>query len=141
MRGILALTQIETRAVVAPDFTHHRNTRVEDQSMKMISIAAALCLAASASVAYSAEQGGFGVGGPSSYIWAELGMKRMMMSRDIADKNKDGMVSKDEYMAFAEMTSGKDFMMMDMNNDGMVSEVEWTSSNLHPTSTFYGAFR
>jgi hypothetical protein len=43
-------------------------------------------------------------------------------------------------MAFAEMTSGKDFMMMDMNNDGMISEVEWTST-LNPSSTFYGGFR
>lgn len=94
--------------------------------MNLISIAAALCLAASASVAYSAEQGGFGVGGPQDYIWAEVGMKRMMMSRDIADKNKDGMVSKDEYMAFAEMTAEKSFMMMDMNNDGMISEVYWS---------------
>jgi len=42
------------------------------------------------------------------------------------------MVSKDEYTAFAEMTSGKDFMMMDMNEDGMISEAEWTST-LHPT--------
>jgi hypothetical protein len=32
-------------------------------------------------------------------------------------------------------------MMMDMNNDGMVSADGWTSSNLHPTSTFYGGFR
>ena len=80
--------------------------------MKTIQAVAGLCLVLGAPLAM-AEAGGFGVGGPQDYIWAEVAMKRMMMARDIADKNKDG----------------------------MVSEVEWTSSNLHPTSTFYGAFR
>ena len=40
------------------------------------------------------------------------------------------MVSKDEYMAHADMTAGKQFVMMDMNNDGMISEAEFMNPDL-----------
>jgi hypothetical protein len=88
-----------------------------------------------------AQSKGFGEGGPNTYIWAELQMKRRQMAMEAMDKNKDGMIDKDEYMAFSEMMAGKDYTMMDMDNDGMISELEWTYSGLHPTSTFYGNFR
>ena len=108
--------------------------------MKTLQAVAGLCLVLGAPLAL-ADAGGFGVGGPQSYIWAEVAMNRAKMAMGVADKNKDGMLSKEEFMAFADMNAGKQMMMMDMNNDGMVSADEWTSSNLHPSSTFYGDFR
>lgn len=87
-----------------------------------------------------ADAGGFGVGGPQSYIWADIAMNRMKMSMEIMDANKDGMISKDEYMKYADMNSAKKFAMMDMNNDGMVSKDEWMNPDLPPGSTFYGGF-
>jgi hypothetical protein len=87
-----------------------------------------------------AEAGGFGEGGPQSYIWAEIAMNRMKMSMDAMDTNKDGMISKDEYMKFAETGSAKKFASMDMNNDGAVSKDEWMNPDLPPGSTFYGGF-
>jgi hypothetical protein len=74
----------------------------------------------------------FAPGNPEHYgsIWQDIFMKRMKMMREMMDKNKDGMISKDEYMAYAEMAGGKQFMMLDMNNDGMVSEAEFMNPEL-----------
>jgi hypothetical protein len=87
-----------------------------------------------------AAAGGFGQGGPQSYIWAEIAMNRMKMTMDIMDTNKDGMVTKEEYMKYVEMSAPKKFAMMDMNNDGMISKEEWMNPDLPPGSTFYGGF-
>lgn len=52
----------------------------------------------------------------------DMDMAKMMTEKcmDMADTNKDGMVSKDENMAAAE----KMMMMADTNKDGMVSKQE-----------------
>jgi hypothetical protein len=73
-------------------------------------------------------------GNPDLYmsIWA----KRMEMSKGIMDKDKDGMISKDEFMAYSEMNAGKGFMMTDRDNDGMISEAEWMNRN----PNLYGGF-
>lgn len=87
-----------------------------------------------------AETGGFGTGGPQSYVWAEIFMNRMKMAKEVMDTDKDGAISKDEYMKFAEMNASKKFASMDMNNDGKISVEEWMNPDLAPGSTFYGAF-
>lgn len=99
----------------------------------------ALSLTLGVSSAFAAA-GGFGEGGPDSYIWAEIAMNRLKMSMTTMDTNKDGTISKDEYMKFAEMNSGKKFATMDMNNDGVISKEEWLNPDLPPGSTFYGGF-
>ena len=89
-----------------------------------------------------AESGGLGQGGSQSqsYVWAEIFMNRMKMAKETMDTDKDGSISKDEYMKFAEMNASKKFASMDMNNDGKISVEEWMNPDLAPGSTFYGAF-
>jgi hypothetical protein len=67
----------------------------------------------------------------------------MEMTKGIMDKNNDGMISKDEYMAHAEMMASKKFMMADMDNDGMISgeEFMFTNPDLYGKGRFiYGGF-
>lgn len=109
--------------------------------MKTMISAMAMLAALAAGGTVHAQSKGFGEGGPNQYIWAKLQMDRREMAMEAMDKNKDGMVDKDEFMAFTEMMAGKSYAMMDMDNDGMISEREWTNSNLHPGSAFYGDFR
>lgn len=52
-------------------------------------------------------------------------MRMMKMMNQIMDTNKDGMLSKDEFMKMQEMTASKKFMMMDINNDGILSHEEY----------------
>jgi Ca2+-binding EF-hand superfamily protein len=68
-------------------------------------------------------------------------MDRRQMAMEAMDKNKDGMVDKDEFMAFTEMSAGKSYTMIDMDNDGMISEREFMNTNLYPYASFYGDFR
>ena len=87
-----------------------------------------------------AAQSGFGEGGSETYVWAEVFMNRMKMAKETMDTDKDGAISKEEYMKFAEMNASKKFADMDMNNDGTISEAEWMNPELAPGSTFYGLF-
>jgi len=87
-----------------------------------------------------AAQGEFGKGGSETYIWTEIFMNRMKMEKEIMDTEKNGVISKDEYMKFAEMNASEKFVAMDMNNDGTISEPEWMNSELAPGSAFYGLF-
>jgi len=87
-----------------------------------------------------ADNGEFGQGGPNTYIWAEIFMNRMHMAKDVMDSDKDGAISKDEYMKFAATNASKKFEVMDMNNDGKISVEEWMNPDLAPNSTFYGSF-
>jgi len=79
-------------------------------------------------------QKGFGEGNPdlTNTIW----LRRMEMMKKTMDKNGDGMIDKDEFMAFSDMSAGKGFAMMDMDNDGMLSEEEWMNTN----PNLYGSF-
>lgn len=94
--------------------------------MKKTMVTLALALAVSPAFAQ------YGKGNPDTYgsIWENIFMERMKMTKATMDKNKDGMISKDEFMAYSEMAAGKQFMMMDMNNDGMVSEAEFMNPDL-----------
>jgi hypothetical protein len=113
-----------------PDPVWHRHigSAVNEEHLAMMKHAlAVVCMLAAAPALAQ-----FGPGNPDTYgsIWEDIFMKRMKMTRELMDKSKDGMVSKDEYMAYAEMTAGKQFMMMDMNNDGMISEAEFMNPDL-----------
>lgn len=87
-----------------------------------------------------AEQGGFALGGPNSYIWAEIFTNRMKMAKETMDTDKDASISKEEYMKYSSMNASKRFATMDMNNDGVISTDEWMNPDLAPGSTFYGGF-
>jgi hypothetical protein len=109
--------------------------------MKTTISAIAMLAAVTAGGTVHAQSKGIGEGGPNQYIWAKVQMERRQMAMETMDKNKDGMVDKDEYMAFSEMAAGKNYSMMDMDNDGMISEREFRNTNLYPYSGFYGDFR
>ncbi len=47
----------------------------------------------------------------------------------MTDANADGMVSKDEFMKMSAKMAEKEFMMMDMDGDGMVSDIEFKMHN------------
>ncbi|ODB89169.1 hypothetical protein A3193_10350 [Candidatus Thiodiazotropha endoloripes] len=72
-----------------------------------------------------------------------LAMEKMKMTQGMMDKNEDEMISKDEYMDYAEKAASKGFMMSDMNDDGMISKDEYMFSNpdLYGGDRFiYGGF-
>lgn len=54
-------------------------------------------------------------------------MKRMEMTHKMIDKNGDGMVSKDEYMAYKAKDAEKHFAMMDTDDNGVLErwEFDW----------------
>ncbi|MEE9351167.1 MAG: hypothetical protein V3U78_02810 [Thiotrichaceae bacterium] len=52
-----------------------------------------------------------------------LYQKEMMKTMDT---DSDGKITKDEYMKVSEKMAAKKFMMMDMNDDGWLSEVEYS---------------
>ncbi|WP_296899518.1 EF-hand domain-containing protein [Thiohalocapsa sp.] len=109
--------------------------------MKTMISAIAMLVALGATGTVHAQSKGFGEGGPNQYIWAKVQMDRRQMAMEAMDKNKDGMIDKDEFMAFTEMSAGKSYTMIDMDNDGMISEREFMNTNLYPYASFYGDFR
>ena len=46
---------------------------------------------------------------------------------EAADKNSDGKMTKDEFMKMSEKMAAKQFMMMDVNDDGDISKEEFVS--------------
>jgi hypothetical protein len=97
---------------------------------------AAIALALTASPAFAQGL----TGGDHTYgsILADIAMKRMEMEREICDKNKDGMVSKGEYMDMVAKKGEMAFKMMDMDGDGEVSKSEWTvNPELHGSLSGY----
>lgn len=92
--------------------------------LKKIVTTAALALAFTlSSVGLHAEDNPF-AGNPDLY-GHHIAMERMKMMQTMMDKNKDGMISKKEYMEYAEKAAGKGFMMADMDDDGMISKDEF----------------
>ncbi|MCG7988073.1 MAG: hypothetical protein JAY64_15885 [Candidatus Thiodiazotropha weberae] len=110
--------------------------------MKKIAATTALVLTlALPSVAVHAQDNPF-AGNPDLYGHF-LAMEKMKMTQGMMDKNKDGMIRKDEYMDYAEKSASKGFMMTDMNDDGMISKDEFMFSNpdLYGGDRFiYGGF-
>jgi hypothetical protein len=80
-----------------------------------------------------AGQGGFGVGGPDSYIWAEINTNptRIAESRS---------ASPDTRMPRSLMEGAKTLADTDQGNDGRVSNGGRMSPDLAPGSTYYGGF-
>lgn len=80
-----------------------------------------------------AGQGGFGVGGPDSYIWAETRTEpaRIAESRPASPEARIQRNTVEGSTRFADM---------DRTNAGRVPSPELMNSDLAPASDFYGAF-
>ena len=90
------------------------------KQLKIAGVTSMLALAAMTAVPASA-QGTFPSAAQefSSYFWTE----RMMR---VMDTNKDGMVSRDEFMAYM----GKQYDMMDSGKKGMLTSQQFTDTKM-----------
>ncbi|UHD18476.1 hypothetical protein [Thiocapsa bogorovii] len=80
-----------------------------------------------------AGQGGFGVGGPDSYIWAEIGTE----TARIAESRS---ASPEEHFEDSIVEGSTRFADMDRTIEGRIPSNERMNSDLAPASTFYGGF-
>lgn len=62
-------------------------------------------------------------------IHALLFMERSKMMEQAMDTDKDGKITKSEFMKYMSMMDEKKFAMMDLDNDGVITHWEFVTSD------------